>query len=525
MLELSPHVSAYGIRGENLLKGGCYFRRCASSPCTNGGVCRDGQDSYLCVCLQGYAGAQCEIQDSCFSQPCAHDSMCEDSGGSEGAYLCTCRLGWMGENCEEEMLECDSYPCQNGATCVQGNEAYLCRCAVGFTAPQANCNEVNECISGPCQNGGECRDLTDAFTCGCTAGFSGELCEQTSYCASEPCQHGGGCREESDGHALYTCDCEDGWGLANCGTAVEVPAPAIDPCEPNPCQNHGSCSSVFGNDVLCSCLDGFSGELCEITAAQSGQTTAPEPELEPVPAVTVTVPVPEPEPEPPEPEPEPEPEMYLGSIVVDALITKGQFQHAISSLVLYRTASLDAIHGFLVEHVRQEVVTSVQLPGTAAQFRQTPRSHAELDFEDGVQAALNSLESAHVDVLSAEDGRRRRSRQLQSVGSDTSAAELFVQLEHEEEGQALATRRTLQGGSQVLIEYVVTSNCGRHSANSACDLQPMVDPDSWGGLLSHGMWGDRPRGLVVAGAPVCRKRKSVPSLWWLCTGSRPTIIS
>ena len=36
---------------------------------------------------------------------------------------------------------------------------------------------VNECTSGPCQNGATCRDDFDGYICACALGYSGGLCE------------------------------------------------------------------------------------------------------------------------------------------------------------------------------------------------------------------------------------------------------------------------------------------------------------------------------------------------------------
>ena len=37
-----------------------------------------------------------------------------------------------------EVNECDSSPCLNGGTCVNGNTSYSCACLVGYTDPECS---------------------------------------------------------------------------------------------------------------------------------------------------------------------------------------------------------------------------------------------------------------------------------------------------------------------------------------------------------------------------------------------------
>ena len=54
--------------------------------------------------------------------------------------------------------------------------------------------EINECESDPCQNGGTCVEGVDEFECVCAAGFEGTLCDtESDECASTPCFNGGSC--------------------------------------------------------------------------------------------------------------------------------------------------------------------------------------------------------------------------------------------------------------------------------------------------------------------------------------------
>ena len=40
-------------------------------------------------------------------------------------------------------------------------------------------SDVNECVSAPCQNGGTCEDAVNSFICECPSGYSGATCAGT----------------------------------------------------------------------------------------------------------------------------------------------------------------------------------------------------------------------------------------------------------------------------------------------------------------------------------------------------------
>ncbi|KAI8484244.1 WD repeat-containing protein 70 [Branchiostoma belcheri] len=47
---------------------------------------------------------------------------------------------------------------------------------------------LNECASNPCQNGGTCLDRVNSYVCACRIGFDGDLCENDiDYCDPNPC--------------------------------------------------------------------------------------------------------------------------------------------------------------------------------------------------------------------------------------------------------------------------------------------------------------------------------------------------
>ncbi len=69
-----------------------------------------------CECREGFEGETCEVNvDDCASSPCLNGGSCRDEVGT---FVCSCPSGWTGERCEEDVGYCDSDPCENDAECV-----------------------------------------------------------------------------------------------------------------------------------------------------------------------------------------------------------------------------------------------------------------------------------------------------------------------------------------------------------------------------------------------------------------------
>ena len=71
-----------------------------------------------------FAGARCEEQDDCASEPCENGGECTSLAG--GGFSCQCLEGFEGLTCETDVDECEirSDVCLNGGTCVNTEGSY-----------------------------------------------------------------------------------------------------------------------------------------------------------------------------------------------------------------------------------------------------------------------------------------------------------------------------------------------------------------------------------------------------------------
>lgn len=112
---------------------------CTTSVCLNGGSCYKKGAQNICVCAPGYTGQHCETGTHIYTQ--AHTATSPVLTKHIDPVLTD---GWM------------------------WNNMGLC----GVSA------DVDECQSNPCLNGATCLDGVNSFTCLCLPSYAGELCEQ-----------------------------------------------------------------------------------------------------------------------------------------------------------------------------------------------------------------------------------------------------------------------------------------------------------------------------------------------------------
>lgn len=237
---------------------GCIL--CFEQECQNGGKCKNYTESYVCSCPDGFEEDDCSVNtDECLDNNCKNNAVCEDGIAN---YTCSCQPGWEGWLCDTDIDECESNPCLNNGTCHNLLGRFECECTSEFEGPQCQFFKMVNCDSGPCKNGASCRDernirTKDNFTCSCAEGFVGYYCEQP-YCMLEPCQQGGYCNTSQK---IPFCDCPAGFTGRFCEEN-------IDDCHIgneriSPCRNRGVCRDGIAS-YTCDCSGtGYTGSTCE----------------------------------------------------------------------------------------------------------------------------------------------------------------------------------------------------------------------------------------------------------------------
>lgn len=239
---------------------------CSSSPCENGGSCKDLEAGYQCICPMhpiAYMGINCELlYDACTKHDCPAHMICNKTPGLP-EYECICMPGFTGIDCSININECESNPCKDPRfECVDSVSGYACKCQTGLNGEGCQ-NSV--CSSHLCLNNGTCVEGPGDYACICQPGFTGAHCKDNiDECASNPCQNGAICRDRVN---EYSCFCVPGFQGYNC----EID---INECASRPCKNNGTCLNEMDH-YLCKCIPGYTGTLsCSCTTLLVGSHLA-----------------------------------------------------------------------------------------------------------------------------------------------------------------------------------------------------------------------------------------------------------
>ncbi|CAL1301681.1 unnamed protein product, partial [Larinioides sclopetarius] len=160
---------------------------------------------------------------------------------TNGDKTCNCETAFLVK--DGKCTECD---CGSNGACSFQNGEKTCNCKIGFLLKDWKCTE---CDCGP---EGVCNFKNGEKTCNCYRGF---LLKE-GKCAECDCGPNGICIFEND---KKICNCKTGF-LFKDGKCT-----AKNTCDDeNPCKNGGTCEPKGEMDYECKCLQGFSGQNCEI---------------------------------------------------------------------------------------------------------------------------------------------------------------------------------------------------------------------------------------------------------------------
>ncbi|XP_033120224.1 uncharacterized protein LOC117119508 isoform X1 [Anneissia japonica] len=308
------------LSGYTSVDGNCEdIDECDDSPCSNASeVCINVMGSYRCDCQSGYISVDelCEDINECDDLPCTGaNEVCTNLIGS---YRCDCLSGYtsVDGNCED-INECaiSSSICNGqGEVCTNLQGSYVCECEPTLVRVNGICSvgrrlrgqiriiEVNKSAELADWDPALLDKTSDKYRnyathiCIIVSGIYAESLQTTSTfyeCSIIGFREGSiiavyeilfyvnstDTAEMILSILLNKTDFED--RLYSTDNAISV---RIDPsetsvqefpivCEDDYCKNGGVCEIDDLYDPSCSCLDGYSGDMCEIKITDSGSDT------------------------------------------------------------------------------------------------------------------------------------------------------------------------------------------------------------------------------------------------------------
>uniref|UniRef100_A0A0M3ING7 Cubilin n=1 Tax=Ascaris lumbricoides TaxID=6252 RepID=A0A0M3ING7_ASCLU len=164
--------------------------------------------------------------------------------------------------------ECAEAPCQNGGTCVDLYNKFLCICPSSYEGAVCE-SRVDECAlyegtHAGCQNNGTCVNKPTGFQCTCPKGYHGRRCQiKGTACefSLDLCGSAGHCIPappvDDSSEPGYRCICE--WGYRSSTDKANPTCEDINECESNPCYPGSSCINLPGSFKCSGCPAGMTG--------------------------------------------------------------------------------------------------------------------------------------------------------------------------------------------------------------------------------------------------------------------------
>uniref|UniRef100_A0AC35U7M1 Delta-like protein n=1 Tax=Rhabditophanes sp. KR3021 TaxID=114890 RepID=A0AC35U7M1_9BILA len=241
---------------------------CSKKLCKNGGMGYTLKNGLIyCLCPVGFVGTRCEHGINICEMVGGSENYCNNQGEcyvEGGKAMCKCNKLFHGDYCEHHRDFCveRNVTCFDKGVCatIHGTSETICKCQPNRFGKY--CEKVMDyCKFDPCINNGSCiQDLNEGYVCLCQKDYSGRICQvNNSPCSNSPCSNGGKCIVQNDNE--FACICSLRYTGKYCTEFVDLCKTAN--VDGNYCLNNATCHSIRGDQVVCECLDGFSGKQCQ----------------------------------------------------------------------------------------------------------------------------------------------------------------------------------------------------------------------------------------------------------------------